>query len=57
MTTKQNLGVAVLLAASTVLTPLAASAQGVSDDVIRIGIMNDQSDENINLLEDGKAIK
>ncbi|MAW88835.1 MAG: ABC transporter permease [Phyllobacteriaceae bacterium] len=43
MTTKQNLGVAVLLAASTVLTPLAASAQGVSDDVIRIGIMNDQS--------------
>lgn len=43
MTTKQTLGVAVLLAASTVLTPLAASAQGMSGDVIRIGIMNDQS--------------
>ncbi len=36
-------GATALLAASTFLIPLGASAQGISGDVIRIGIMNDQS--------------
>lgn len=43
MKTTYRFGTAVLLAASTVLTPIATMAAGISDDVIRIGIMNDQS--------------
>lgn len=36
-------GTAAMLAASTVLVPAGASAQEISGDVIKIGIMNDQS--------------
>ncbi|MCB1424550.1 MAG: ABC transporter substrate-binding protein, partial [Notoacmeibacter sp.] len=43
MKNTHKIGAAVLLAASTVLTPFAVSAEGISDDIIRIGIMNDQS--------------
>lgn len=36
-------GMAAMLAASSILVPAGASAQGISGDVIKIGVMNDQS--------------